>query len=75
MQIGQLKRREFIALLGSTVGWPVATRAQQAANPLCCTLTRGIDPLKLQCASAFRLFSHNQDPKRTRLSTFLDDMP
>src|SRR5262245_65694025 len=30
MQFGQLKRREFIALLGGMTTWPLATRAQQA---------------------------------------------
>jgi ABC-type uncharacterized transport system substrate-binding protein len=29
MQFGQLKRREFISLLGATVAWPLAVRAQQ----------------------------------------------
>jgi hypothetical protein len=29
MQFGQLKPRDFIALLGGTAAWPVRTRAQQ----------------------------------------------
>jgi putative tryptophan/tyrosine transport system substrate-binding protein len=42
-----MRRRELMALLGSTIVWPLATRAQQKAMPVVGTLNLGSPPANL----------------------------
>src|SRR5262249_31348693 len=51
-----MRRRDFIAALGTAVAWPLSARAQQAAMPVVGWLNSGPagDPIFMSLASAFR---------------------
>jgi putative ABC transport system substrate-binding protein len=56
MQLDQLKRREFIALLGgAAVGWPLATHARQAALPVIGFLNSGSPNAFAHLVTAFHV--------------------
>ena len=55
MQFGQLKRREFITLLGGTAAtWPLAARAQRPAIPVIGYLSSLGQAISVRFDAAFR---------------------
>jgi len=49
-----MKRREFIALVGGTVAWPLSARAQQSAMPVVGFFNHGTPEATAQFVAAFR---------------------
>jgi putative ABC transport system substrate-binding protein len=54
MQFDQLKRREFISVLGGAAVWPLAARGQQIAMPVVGFLHARVPETSLAQVEAFR---------------------
>src|SRR5215471_4065235 len=61
MQLDQLKRRDFITLLGGAVAWPLSARAQQQDRPR-------------QVAILFGGFSESDPEPRARIKAFKEQL-
>ena len=54
MQFDQLKRHEFITLLGGAAAWPLAVRGQQPAMPVVGLVGGGGGDIATRYVTAFR---------------------
>ena len=54
MQFDQVRRREFITLLGGTAAWPLAARAQQSSIPVVGFLHDGSFEPRVHLVAGFR---------------------
>jgi putative ABC transport system substrate-binding protein len=54
MRFNQLRRREFVTLLGGAAAWPIAARAQHAATPVGGVLLGGAAATRTHLLAAFR---------------------